>query len=1256
MGLTSPPWSGWLDQRFEFMQEVGAGSSSKVFRALDHDQGVSVAIKVLLDAEAELRSDREVALLKSVTSPFVQRYIHHGRLPGGHPYLALEWLDGKDLGAFFQGNALSLAQAARIVLGAAKGLAALHRCDILHRDIKPSNIFICDPQGAALPKLIDLGVARVGSHRRDQHESGLVGTPSYMSPEMASMEPIPINFSSDVYSLCAVYYELLTGRRPHEHSHLPMLLVNILNQPIVKPSVLNREVPLALDTLILKGLARQSEERYAHGEALVEALEQLIGSDFLGGTSEATQVENAANLPPTPEEPRAVALLLVKSDPSEPGCTQETCAQIREITTSFSGQLYHLDSHQLLAVFGHDITLGDEVNRALKTGLRIQRDYYMATSVVLGKFGGEFGLQPSLELTVRLLEQPGLTQGVRVDGNAARRARAEFVVLRRKGFSIVPGIKEWQARSEVPLIGREREQAQLLSVLQASARDSKPHVALVVGEDGMGKSSLATWFYGKVLEEGFRLLAVAGQSESRDTPYGLIERLIAQRASISSQHPPAVRRKLVERFCARHINHSQVLSALLGGTKYCAMPEEPGLRWGLWEAISDVVETDLASVPLIWLIDDYNLVDKISQDLIGWLLSSARGALVLVALTPPAQLEILRQRLPPDVNQTIVQLTPLNRDKSGALVANLLSDADPEEVAAIVNRAGGNPLFLEELARLSRQTFGERALTRNIQITVQMGLDRLSREAIQLARAASALGERGNLAVLQYLLPEVEMLTSRRELEQGGIFLAHPPGHERERNGWRFKHALTRDAVYHMLPHSARIKLHNKAARYYDCREKRDPRKAARHFVAAKLKEEAARCLLELAHEAHNAADSETTLHLVQKVRKLGLAGVYKQEMLYLRASANTWLGRLVPGLDDVRALLLEDGLDPAMRARAACLGCMQARRLGSAVDGFNLARTAVEAAQKAGDQRLLARCYFHAAFLHYDRGEVKAMKRCLDAFAELDLNNDWIACIHGELEHLYAVLCQDFEWAMEKGKQVLRANRQLGNYQRLGANLANIGLCLRHLGRIDEALSYMAMSSSIYRRQHNRLQRYDAVKNEARLLGMLGRFDEANRRLDEAAEGFAKSGEVHQSMEVDILRARFLLARSGTGDLEAAGAILHAAVETAAPTPLFLIELHIAQMEAHLRGLAGELGIAAALASLNLLATRGSGHEHATEALCLAACVLEQGEHARAAEALERATASLEHLLSRCNDPASWHGLRDRIWGHSYFLQRHPL
>lgn len=1256
MGLTSPPWSGWLDQRFEFMQEVGAGSSSKVYRAVDHDQGMPVAIKVLLDVEAELRTDREVALLKSVTSPFVQRYIHHGHLPDGHPYLALEWLDGRDLGAFFQGNALSLAQAAAIVLGAAKGLAALHHCDILHRDIKPSNIFICDPEGDAVPKLIDLGVARVGSHRRDLHESGLVGTPSYMSPEMASMEPVPISYSSDVYSLCAVYYELLTGRRPHEHNHLPMLLVNILNQPIVKPSVHNREVPAALDSLILKGLARRAEERFPHGEALVEALERLISSDFHGATNEAAEVVGVAELPCTPEEPRAVALLLIKSDPSESGCPPETIAQIRDIATGFSGQLYHLDTHQLLAVFGHDITLGDEVNRALKTGLRIQRDFYMATSVVLGKFGGEFDLKPSLDLAIRLLEQPGLTQGVRVDGNAARRARAEFVVLRRKGFSIVPGIKEWQDRSEVQLIGREREQSQLLSLLQASARDSKPQIALVVGEDGMGKSSLATWFYGKVNEEGFRLVAVAGQSESRDTPYGLIERLIALRASISDQHTPAVRQKLIERFCARHISHSQVLSALLGGMKNWDMPEEPGLRWGLWEAISDVVETDLASGPLIWLVDDYCLVDKISQDLIGWLLSSARGALVLVALTPPAQLEALRQRLPPDVTQTIIQLTPLTRDQSGSLVRNLLSDADPEEVAAIVNRAGGNPLFVEELARLSRQTFGERALTRNIQITVQMALDRLSRESIQMARAASVLGERGNLAVLQHLLPEVELLPSRRELEQSGIFLAYPPGHERERNGWRFKHALTRDAVYHMLPHAARIKLHKEAAHYYDRPEERDPRKAARHFVAAKLKEEAARCLLELAHVAHNAADSETTLHLVQKVRKLGLAGVYKQEMLYLRASANTWLGRLVPGLDDVRALLLEDGLDPAMRARAACLGCMQARRLGSAVDGFNLARTAIESAQRAGDQALLARCYFHAAFLHYDRGEVKAMKRCLDAFAELDLDNDWIACIHGELEHLYAVLCQDFEWAMEKGKQVMRANRQLGNYQRLGANLANIGLCLRHLGRIDEALSYLAMSSSIYRRQHNRLQRYDAVKNEARLLGMLGRFEEANQRLDEAADGFAKSGEVHQSMELDVLRARFLLARSASGDLEAAGAILHSAAETSAPTPLFLIELHIANMEAYLRGLPSEVGIAAALASLHLLESRGSGHEHATEALCLAACVLEQAGHARAVEALERATASLEHLLSRCNDPASWHGLRERIWGHSYFLQRHPL
>lgn len=1259
MAESTPPWEGRLDDRFEYFREVGTGASSRVYCAYDHQEDRQVAIKVLLDLEGHQRFLREVALQESLNAPSVCRCFSHGQLPSGQHYSVLEWLEGKDLGDWFKGHALTLDQAADIILGAAKGLTQLHEANIVHRDIKPANIYICDEDGPKQPKVLDLGVAIRGGSVRGELESGLVGTPSYMCPELASMEAVSITPAVDVYSLCAVYYELLTGRRPHEQGHLPMLLTNILHEPIAAPSMFNREVPPALDALIMHGLAREPENRIGDGAALANALERLMKSGYQETSKPSPEkIDLGKDLPPTPKEPRTVAVLLMKSGSKEMARLSEAGGneEIGQLIIQFGGTLYTQRDGVMVAIFGEEKTLGDEANRALKAGLRTQRQFYLSAAVVLGKFGGEYSLAPSVELAIRLLQQPGTTEGIRVDGNTVRRAHTEFNVVRKKGYSVVPGTMEWHERKEQDLVGRDLEKKMLKNFLQCISQEARPHVMLIVGEDGMGKSSLCTWFYRKAGEEGFHLYPAVAHSEMTEKPYAVMERLLASRAGIAEDLHPHIREAMVERFAARHVNHAQALSFILGQEEVVNSLDEEAMRWNIWEAVSDVAEADLASGPLLWMVDDFHQADVMSTNLLSWLLASARGGLGLIATTTPDHVDVLKNRLPQDVQTFVHTLNPLSRTDARVLVKRNMPDPDTSEVRAIVNRADGNPLFLEELARLYRHGTSERAVTRNIQITAQMALDRISANAGRVARAASVLGERGTIAALLHMLPEINVEQVRTELEESGIWRPYPSGHERQKSGWRFKHTLTRDAVYHLLPKESRLSAHDAAARYFDEETEEGARKAARHFLAAGNKEEAARCLLTMARSAHAAADIETTLHLVQKVQKMGVAGIYKQEVLYLRAAAHTWMGRLVLALEDVNELLAEEDGDPSLRARAACLGCLQVRRLGDRSHASEMAETAVAAGRASGNPVLLAKCHFHAAIMHYDSGNEEGIAQCLKALQEVDTDDDRVVCYQAELEHMLAVTGQKFEEAVEKGKLALQYNRQLNNYPRLGANVGNVGICLRHLGRFRESLSFTTMARTIYKRQRNRLQRYDAAMDEGRTYGMLARYDEALASLDEAMGGFVKAGEVHRTHVAELLKARVLAARNENNDMELARKYIKKHIKEGQGILLHAFEAHLAAMDVYQRS--GEGSRAAMIASncLDLLDTHGTNNEFASEALAFAAICLEDVGHPRAAEATFRASERLKRMLANCQESASRHGLTYQIRAHRIFIERHPL
>jgi len=175
----------------------------------------------------------------------------------GVPYLVMEYLDGESLRALSDRRALPRAEVVAIAGQVARALAALHAAGVVHCDIKPDNVFVLgdrDPDGAPRVKVIDFGVARAVHEPRelDAADPPIAGTPAFMAPEQWRGAPVP---ASDVYSLGAMLYELVTGR-PVFSGSLPQLMTAHCEQRPVRPATICSDLAPELDQLIVRMLAK----------------------------------------------------------------------------------------------------------------------------------------------------------------------------------------------------------------------------------------------------------------------------------------------------------------------------------------------------------------------------------------------------------------------------------------------------------------------------------------------------------------------------------------------------------------------------------------------------------------------------------------------------------------------------------------------------------------------------------------------------------------------------------------------------------------------------------------------------------------------------------------------------------------------------------------------------------------------------------------------------------------------------------------
>ncbi len=277
-----------IDGKYRLENILGSGGMGLVRAATHLQLGARVAIKLLrpsssLDpAERDLttaRFIREAQLAVRIKSEHVARILDMGTLPGGEPYIAMELLEGVDLNRLVRDRgALPPGEAVAYVLQACEAIAEAHALGIVHRDLKPANLFLARrADGSVRVKVLDFGISKLvlGAFRDGDStltaKTDVLGSPQYMAPEQIR-NPVDVDARSDIWSLGAVLYRLLTARGAFEGESAAAVLLEVISAEPVPVRELAPDVPPELAALVLRCLEKDRADRPADVDELARGL------------------------------------------------------------------------------------------------------------------------------------------------------------------------------------------------------------------------------------------------------------------------------------------------------------------------------------------------------------------------------------------------------------------------------------------------------------------------------------------------------------------------------------------------------------------------------------------------------------------------------------------------------------------------------------------------------------------------------------------------------------------------------------------------------------------------------------------------------------------------------------------------------------------------------------------------------------------------------------------------------------------------
>lgn len=1180
MSSRRPPSASLPESTARYLIEarVGGGGMGDVYRALDRSTQEIVAIKLLkggVSPHEGARFRRECAVLADLRHPNVVRYIDHGLWTDGRPYLAMEWLDGEDLEARRKREPPGMRDAVEAIRRAAAALAAVHARGVIHRDIKLSNLWLCERRINRV-KLIDFGVVKLPEDDGFATQPGaIVGTPHHMAPEQARNEPI--SPSSDIYSLGSVLFFLLTGRLVFPSDHLVALLGRLVLEDAPRVSSLRPEVPDSLDQLVARCLHKDPAERFQDGGELARALARVgeLGNEPPPSKLPGSLLRPSLRSRPPSERPsnpserrlqgtvgrRLVAVVLASL---EQGLLPKDLGRALRATMTPEDHLEPIQGERLVLVLGMTASGGDEALRAARLALLISR---LAPGARVAFASGhvreaERGLSTqTLERAAQLLEhtEPG---AVRIDRETAPLLGTRFRLQEDARGTALLGEEEGLGRTRqllgrpTPTVGRDQEFAGLATTFQECLADGQPRAVLVSGPAGIGKSrlryELSRWL--RAHPEVPDILLCRGAPLSDRSGLSVLGRALRVRAGIFDGEDPAVQLSKLRSswgpLRGRDPQSEAFFCELLGvrgveaSEALQAARQSPALMQGRLQAAFEVLlRSEDRRAAQVLILEDCHWIDELTRSLVGWVLRASGLRFVVFAFARP--------ELRPDALSwplaRHIELGPLSEEDARRLVREALPALDEETGEAIVERAGGNALFLEELIRYAAE--GHEGLPLTVQAVVQLRLDAMAPALRGVARAASVFGRACWSGGVEALAEE-PCLAELEALAQNEILTECEESRFAGQREWSFRHALVREAIYASLLDEDRACFHGRAARWLEAVGEEDLATLAWHVERGGDLARAGELYVRATSQAQAAGYLDTVLALADSGLACTGDPVMLGKLLVAKARAMGWMGH--PG-DAISLAHQAQRLSPrggrswvdAVRVQAAIL-----RDLGRQHESEQVLAAAL--AGEFTDTNPLGPLLAEQARTLADLGKFPEARRAAEGamrLAEYTQDGQDAARLRALDARFFVVASQGLlAEQIEACLAVVQLADALGDIPLGTRARCNLGHSFNCAGRFEEAFEALSQAATDASRSRILPLHGFALHNLGLTLARLGRFDEAIAQQHGARALAKQMG--HERLRVSTLQYEALCLAWQGHALEQAQALAREACRAASYQP----------------------------------------------------------------------------------------------------------
>jgi len=1275
--------------RFAIERQAASGGMGTVFRASDLLDNSAVALKILRGQEALdiERFEREARILAELDHPGIVRYVAHGVTTTGERYLAMEWLEGEDLAARLGRRALSPLESVTVLRKAAEALAHAHQQRIVHRDVKPSNLFLLSGDVRRL-KVVDFGIARPDRDTvRLTYTGGILGTPGYIAPEQ--LEGLPAREpQADVFSLGCVIFECIAGRPAFEGAHLMAALAKLLFQEPPRLRDVRPEVPDLLERLISRMMSKVPSERPKDGAEICAELDRIEGAlaawalPLDGGTLASNPSPIISTRTPdslTLHEQRLVSLVLagdpdaghVGADEGGPPSSLDV-SDVRDAVTSCGAHLVELARGSLIAVVSGPGSAVDRAERAAQCALLLRERYRdLPVCVITGRGVSSAKLIEGdvIDRGVRALRAtaPGT---VRLDDVTAGMLGARFQVS-SDGHGLFLGAEGASDEGAPvllgkpsPWVGRSRELAAMEGVFTGCVEESLASAVLVVGQAGAGKSRLRMEFVARARRQIDPLEVLLGRASSvaAGSPFGMIADAIRRAAGIRDGEPVDVRRRKLKARLGRHLDPARLgtVAAFLGELVGTPFPEGEarGLRAARENAMlmSDAtraaweewIAAECGAQPVLLVLEDLHWGDAATVRLVDATLRNLRDLpLMLLVLARPE----IHQQYPglwADREVQLIKLGPLPPRASERLVRGVLGEQTaPEMVARLVERADGNPFYLEELIRAVAVGKGD-ALPDSVLGTVEARLDAEGTEAKRVLRAASIFGDRFSKLGVAALLggdSRTREIESVLQALAGRELISQISNPGIIATDYAFRHAIVREAAYAMLTEDDRALGHRLAGEYLERTGHTDAMAMAEHFRRGGVPERAVRWYRRAAEQALEANELPTALARAALATECGAEGSELGAIRLIEAEANLWRGEIAAA--EQRANEATDLLPPLSPAwfRAAMHAAEAAGKLGAndRVDRWASVAGAIASSENARRAQMvcLSTCAIYLIF-GGRCAEADALIARLDQAAEGQASLDpEVEAILNQMRAIRASAAGDPGSCLRHLQSALAAFEHAGDQRNASVMRSNLGFIYAELGDFERAEQTLRSALAIAGRMGLDDVEALVLHNLGHVLAYRGNLDEARMLEQRAVEAFHRTGTVR----IEGL-ARTYLAEIAylSGDLESAEREARAAADTLKVAPALRASAVAVLARALLaRGRADEALQSAREAHAELQALGSLEEGEALVRLAYAEALEATGA---SNEALGVLAAAREHLLSRAAK------ISDPVWRERFLTQ----